>query len=840
MPEVRSVSTIADLKSYAVTTTMPDLLVRGYHDVNDGGGGWFRYSSTYGGAENGGTIFRPDSVAPASDGRWIRVLPQPNRYHVRWFGARGNGSTDDTQAIQNALDILQPYDVLDFAMQEADVSYRLVPATPGQPCLNLSQSNVNLVGVQGFRSPRLRCDVENATILGISGRAIGIDGLQFEGHGDQTKKGYGATVDGIHWRYVPTGTGGGGEGDDTTSGSPADLDSQITNCRFVRLVEAVNVAGRNVEVRGNAFVSCRRGLHIYAVDPRDAGDNIQTLRGWRIQDNRFHAGASSPQESETADISCIWVEPLYEGHTSGSGVTTNYEFGNLIQDNFADYDVRFYVGPLKWGEILNNHIHYARTGRRAQGDYPGIINLLPSDPETPATRGWRVAGNVISAQAGSVYDGCGIWCAASNGIIDGNVVSGIPGEAIVLTAAASNVTVSGNAIDDASREWDGAHSAVVSGYRDAILLEGSGHVVTGNRINFTQGYAVRHGIHLASGSALLGANHIQVGTHDAPTALVRGQAIYVSPGAVLAGDASNTAEFATGNLRARRRIYGDMTVGRMMRTVDRGTVFDRTSAEPGGFGGQICIESGTNGVLAAFPVTVEAAGLELHPTGTMPDLRIGDIVDIGSDKAGRRVADVVGQQITVTPAPDLPGLAVATLLPAAGGGTGAVVLIDGAVLTVVSGTVSWLSPGLSVQLQTTAAVPTSADPVYSVSTITPPRVVLEDKTSAAGAVDVTLHPPVWASREQVNLRGAAVWSTTIQMPDLAAGQSFEDTIAVTGATPPGYAVVSPPQLPVTGLVVQAYVSATDVVTVRITNLSGATLAPPRGTWRVRVFNDAPA
>lgn len=72
--------------------------VGGYAEVNDGGGGMFVYSPTAVDADNDGTI-----VTPANNiGRWFRMFSGP--VNVRWFGATGDGVTDDTTSIQAALD----------------------------------------------------------------------------------------------------------------------------------------------------------------------------------------------------------------------------------------------------------------------------------------------------------------------------------------------------------------------------------------------------------------------------------------------------------------------------------------------------------------------------------------------------------------------------------------------------------------------------------------------------------------------------------------------------------------------------------------------------------------
>lgn len=46
----------------------------------------------------------PDGWSSSSSGRWIRQLDVRGPVHAEWFGAIGNGTTDDRQAIQDCLD----------------------------------------------------------------------------------------------------------------------------------------------------------------------------------------------------------------------------------------------------------------------------------------------------------------------------------------------------------------------------------------------------------------------------------------------------------------------------------------------------------------------------------------------------------------------------------------------------------------------------------------------------------------------------------------------------------------------------------------------------------------
>lgn len=98
LPIEASVTTIALLRSYTVSPTIPNgavVQVAGYYAPNDGGGGVYVWNSTSTAADNGGTVIQATGVAT---GRWL-LQGNPN---VRTFGAKGDGVADDHVAIEAA------------------------------------------------------------------------------------------------------------------------------------------------------------------------------------------------------------------------------------------------------------------------------------------------------------------------------------------------------------------------------------------------------------------------------------------------------------------------------------------------------------------------------------------------------------------------------------------------------------------------------------------------------------------------------------------------------------------------------------------------------------------
>jgi hypothetical protein len=94
---VQTVANIAALR--ALATAASPLWVEGYYTSNDGGEGMFILG--HDGSDNGGTIIL------SADGTYYRETGS-KPLSVKWFGAKGDGSTDDTAAFRATVATGQP------------------------------------------------------------------------------------------------------------------------------------------------------------------------------------------------------------------------------------------------------------------------------------------------------------------------------------------------------------------------------------------------------------------------------------------------------------------------------------------------------------------------------------------------------------------------------------------------------------------------------------------------------------------------------------------------------------------------------------------------------------
>lgn len=99
-------------------------------------------------------------------------------------------------------------------------------------------------------------------------------------------------------------------------------------------------------------------------------------------------------------------------------------------------------------------------------------------------------------------------------------------------------------------------------------------------------------------------------------------------------------------------------------------------------------------------------------------------------------------------------------------------------------------------------------------------------------------PSLTVSTDGAQVNAILSATSALNFGSIAAGASADLTISVTGAVAGSGSTVmlGLPPAPTAGIVYQGFVSSTDTVTVRATNITGSSIDPTAQTFRVAVFD----
>ena len=162
------VTGVANLKAIDVTDldNLHLAMTKGYASASDGGEGTYYYHSTSTSTDNGGTVLAPD----AGTGRWLLIYD--SIVDVKQFGAVGDNATNDSAAVQAAMDSLSS----SGGTVTAGAHQFYVPTT-----LNLV-TNVTLEGAGKLTQFRTNSSL-NHVFSGSSVTNVGLNNLKTVGTG---------------------------------------------------------------------------------------------------------------------------------------------------------------------------------------------------------------------------------------------------------------------------------------------------------------------------------------------------------------------------------------------------------------------------------------------------------------------------------------------------------------------------------------------------------------------------------------------------------------------------------------------------------------------------------
>lgn len=387
------VGSVAELEALPVAVGSK-VSTLGYYAAGDGGGNEYEIVAGGTGTDDGGSFIDLDNGLQAK-GLF------PGRVNVKQFGATGDGVTDDTAALQAAID---------YSREVHIPSGATLLISSAISVSNLGQS---IAGLQmGYYESRIKCVTASATMFNVTEGEFSCSGIVFEGDG--ATYGAGATVNAFNF--------------DGTAG--ADVDAHVFNCEFIFVNTVALMNGRNLDIKNCLFSNSQFGVVTKSSSPPS------DFRGLVLQNNRFH----SMGLTTVAGSICVSVPGA-----------SNFKELTVI-NNYCDDSAVFFSGFASGMSVSSNTILRGVGGIKVDSTGHGIA---------ATERSTTINGNTISMQAAVSNDrhGIEITNASSRGSVVGNTVSGAGRSGIKLTSALL-LSVSGNAVFDASKDNTGVYDGI--------------------------------------------------------------------------------------------------------------------------------------------------------------------------------------------------------------------------------------------------------------------------------------------------------------------------------------------------------------------------------------------
>lgn len=368
-----TVTSIAQLRTL-LSTLSSEAFVTGYYSQGDGGGGpyYFDPADTTS-ADNGGTII------VASDGaRWKLDITGPVTANV--FGALGDGKTDDTSAIQSALNALPEIHLI------AGKKYIVSPQNLTTPeggvgiCLNINSGNRLIMhgativqksgttgsgAIIGNTAPVTKVLIQGGAIDGNNANTTGnmctvvlwnatdsvIDSVYTQNN-RYVGAGFRATTVGVGRNVVRNCTVEGtlyiGIGVSKQDLGIAIIDNIVESATNNAIdIEGNNLAGdpgktNRVVVTGNRCLSCASGIFLESDgNAIISGNVVQNFNSAGIYLNRINSGSLTNLIVANQILDGANVNGIFISNSSGKTVISDNYFRTLLNSiycaNTADY-----------------------------------------------------------------------------------------------------------------------------------------------------------------------------------------------------------------------------------------------------------------------------------------------------------------------------------------------------------------------------------------------------------------------------------------------------------------------------------------------------------------------
>lgn len=411
---------IAELRG--ISGGVAPVLLLGYYSLGDaGGGGLYHYSSgqpagTY--VDNGGSIIVPTG----GDGSAAWLMMNDDRATIKQFGAKGDGSTDDADAINEALGS----GIKEILIPPADSYYKTA-----------SQITVP-IGVE-FRGIGMARDRAWGSIRPTSAVSVGI----YVQHSGNTENGLGIKHLSLDMQDMPAGSIG-IHVDGNWYNDLEDVD--VTN-----VATAINKIGIQFESSGASLGTYINRLMAVRVDGNDATNTYTGCVGIKL----LGSGSYRLTSTYLEQVSTNNIESGIVGDYLGSGIVGNYVYHSNVTYGFTSTNPTNDNVIIIGGEYnpIDTPGAYSFSGRVLVigGAFNGTGSSVMLDPGTGArfvNRGIDSIGatQTVTATTDQLYpDYSTIKVAGTGGVslggTDPQITAGHPGQILIVQGTSDTNTV---------------------------------------------------------------------------------------------------------------------------------------------------------------------------------------------------------------------------------------------------------------------------------------------------------------------------------------------------------------------------------------------------------------
>lgn len=343
---VREFATVADM----VTSDLQD--------------GIFAHCATYSGNGGEGILYAITETAssfavPLMNGRYAEPLINNTEVHVSQFGAVGDGQTDDTAAIQKAIDYAGANGTVIIDRKECAITSTLV----------VSANNMAIIGsvTPEYRSTLAIGNGSTVSpVIDVRGRVFNMRGVHIFRRliNRQSLSGIGVRIK---------------HPDPASDPGWYNMDAYFEKCIFMGFGIGADAYGRNIVFRDDThFSNCMIGVHYHSKN----GTEEAFSRGWIVEGCRFHSMGDEQVWTDPATCPCIAVK------SDLNSITREVVIKNNVFD--GDCTCMMYYGSTDGLIIDGNTVEsgdrvtfgYLKRSSSNVNNYPviqnNVVNTLPA------------------------------------------------------------------------------------------------------------------------------------------------------------------------------------------------------------------------------------------------------------------------------------------------------------------------------------------------------------------------------------------------------------------------------------------------------------------------------